>query len=413
MSNHRWSLLLLLSLLLSACSSAQQVAQSPPQSASSPPAATTAAPVPSASLSQTTLPPTLVPTTVAATELPETQTPNSTPSPAATEPLTAPTSMPTIAAATAPAVIAQGQEVLTIPAGSGPGQVGITATEGPPTFRIAADGSIRVMDTINKRLLFFNAATSSQPFKLAETLDLSLLKRPTDFVVTGKGDLYVLDAEAWAISHLSITGSELNNIPLNPATKGKFTTISLTADGRIFGLDRQTGYLLIDAAGPIAIEDQPASIVEGGATVRSNAIFSIVGDNTNPKIQSLLINYGGIAPATIALGPIDGEVTFLDINQGMEPYTVTTRESTLEVQRHSVDGQLMGAITLDRSGCRAVPRGVYVDRPGDVYTMCVGDQGVSIKRYVIVDAQGQPLPRYDQLVDRAPWAPGSLQSAPG
>lgn len=321
--------------------------------------------------------------------------------------------MPTLAAATAPAIIAQGQEVLTIPAGSGAGQVGISATDGPPTFRIAADGSIRVMDTVNKRLLFFSATTSSQPFKLTQALDLSFLKRPTDFVVTGKGDLYVLDAEAWAISHLSIGGAELNNIALNPATKGKFTTISLTADGRIFGLERTNGYLLIDSAGPIAIEDQPNAQVEGGATVRSNAIFSIVGDNSNQQRKSLIINYGGIAPATIPLGEIDDEVTFIDINQGMEPYILAAGDTTAEVQRFNVAGQLLGTLTLDLSGCRPVPRGVYVDRPGDIYTMCVGDQGVSIKRYVMTDAQGQPLPRFDQLVQSAPWSPGSLQSAPG
>ncbi|HEY0734920.1 MAG TPA: hypothetical protein VGD69_08420 [Herpetosiphonaceae bacterium] len=407
MSKHRWSLMLLLGVLLSACSPAQQVAQSPSQAPVSPPATTAAAPTP-APPTQTPVPPTLVPTLVAATEPPATQPP-ATQTPAATPTLSAATLAPTLAAATTPPVVAQGQEVLTIPAGSGSGQVGISTTDGPPTFRIAADGSIRVMDTLNKRLLFF----TGQPFKLTQTLDLSFLQRPTDFVVTGKGDLYVLDAEAWAISHLSIQGAELNNIALNPETKGKFTTISLTADGRIFGLERKNGYLLIDAAGPIPIEDQPNSQVEGSATVRSNAIFSIVADNSNQQRQSLLINYGGVAPATIPLGEVEGEVTFLDINQGMEPYTLVTRGTTAEVQRFSVDGLLLGTLTLDLSGCRAIPRGVYVDRPGDIYTMCVGAQGVSIKHYVMTDAQGQPLPRFDQLVQNAPWSPGSLQSAPG
>lgn len=409
--------MLLLGILLSACSPAQQVAQSPSQVPGSPPAATAAAPttVPATqtSVPPTLLPPTLLPTIVAATEPPATQPPATQPPatqiPASTPTLSAATTVPTLAAATTSAAGAQGQEVLAIPAGSGAGQVGIGATDGPPTFRIAADSSIRVMDTVNKRLLFF----TGQPFKLSQTLDLSFLKRPTDFVVTGKGDLYVLDAEAWAISHLSIQGAELNNIALNPATKGKFKTISLTADGRIFGLERTTGYLLIDAAGPIPLEDQPNAQVEGSATVRSNAIFSIVADNSNQQRQSLLINYGDIAPATIPLGEINGEATFLDINQGMEPYTLVTRGTKAEVQRFNVDGRLIGTLSLDLSGCRAIARGVYVDRPGDIYTMCVGEQGVSIKRYAMADAQGQPLPRFDQLVQNAPWSPGSLQSAPG
>jgi hypothetical protein len=410
MANYRWQIVLLLGVLLSACSLSQPVAEAPRPTAEAPPvAATSAATTVATSTPQLApaAPPTLVPTA-------------ESPPAAATEP---PASTPTIpptaesppAATTAPVptTIAQGEELLTIPAGSGSGQVGISATDGPPTFRIAADGSIRVLDALNKRLLFFNPGAAGQPFKLAQTLDLSFLQRPIDFVVTGKGDLYVLDAEGWTIDHLSISGKELNNIPLNPATKGKFSTISLTADGRIIGLNQNTGYLLIDAAGPIALEDQPNAQLEGSATVRSNAIFSIVGDNSNQRLQSLLINYGGVAPATIPLGEIDGQVSFLDVNQGMEPYVQITRGTVAEVQRYGVDGLLLGSISIDLAGCRQVARGIYIDRPGDVYTMCVTDTGVSIKRYVMADTQGQPLPRYEQLVDSAPWAPGSLQSAPG
>jgi hypothetical protein len=395
MSRKHWSLVLVLIGLLSACSPSQQTAQVPP--------ARTAEPVtaPATITPATAVPPTLVPATVP---------------PAATEPpITEPsaTTAPTAPQATPQAAVAQGREVLTIATGSDAGQVGITADDGPSTFRIAADGSIRVMDTVNKRLLFYSVSTASTPAKLTQTIDLSSLQRPTDFVVTGNGDLYVLDAEAWTLAHLSIDGKELNNIPLSPATKGKFTTISLTADGRIMGLAGTISYILAVGGGPIPLEDQPNAQIEGVFTVRSNAVFSIAADNDNPRLKSLLINYGGAAPGGIALGPIDAEVTFLDINQGMEPYVLVKHGTSVEVQRSSVAGQLLGSLSLDLAGCRPVARGMYVDRPGDVYTMCVSDQGVTIKQYSMVDAQGQPLPRYEQLVDSAPWAPGSLQAAPG
>jgi hypothetical protein len=402
MSRTKWSLVLMLIGLLSACGLSQQTAQVPPTGTAAPTTPATVVPAPAA----TEAPPTLVPATAlppAATEAP------------ALVPTTAPaaTEVPPIVTATAPPVVAQGREVLTIPAGNGANQVGVTANDGPTTFRIAADGSIRIMDTVNKRLLFFSVSTSSVPAKLTQTLDLSFLQRPTDFVVTGKGDLYVLDAEAWNIAHLSIDGKELNNIPLNPATKGKFTTISLTADGRIMGLADTTSYILATPGGPIPLEDQPHAQIDGVVTVRSNAIFSIAADSDNQRYKSLLINYGGAAPGGVALGDIDGQLTFLDINQGMEPYVLVKRGTNVEVQRSGVAGQLLGTLNLDLSGCRPVARGLYVDRPGDVYTMCVSDQGLTIKQYSMVDGQGQPLPRYEQLVDSAPWAPGSLQSAPG
>jgi hypothetical protein len=403
MSIRRWPLVLMLIGVLSACGSPQQTAQVPTTHTAAPTVAVAATVAPSPAA--TAVPPTLVPTDAptsppAATEPPAT----ATNVPAATE---LPTAVPTTAA------VAQGREVLAIPAGSGANQVGITADDGPTTFRIAADGSIRIMDTVNKRLLFFSVGTSSAPARLTQTLDLSFLQRPTDFVVTGQGDLYVLDAEAWYIAHLSIDGKELNNIPLNPATKGKFTTISLTADGRIMGLADTTSYILVVGGAAIPLEDQPHAQIEGVVTVRSNAIFSIVADSDNQRLKSLLINYGGAAPAGVALGDIDAQVTFLDINQGMEPYVLVKRGTNVEVQRSGVAGQLLGTLNLDLSGCRPVQRGVYVDRPGDVYTMCVSGQGLTIKQYSMVDVQGQPLPRYEQLVDSAPWAPGSLQSAPG
>jgi hypothetical protein len=312
-----------------------------------------------------------------------------------------------------PTAVSERRIVLTIPAGNGKGQVGVTADDQPPTFRIAADGSIRIMDTVNKRLLFFNRQASGTAYVSAQTINLSSMKRPTDFVVTGKGDLYVLDAEDWILEHLSIDGKKLNTIPLNPATKGAFTTISLTADGRIMGLAGQSGYILATSGGPIPLDDQPNAQLEGVVTVRSNALFSITPDSNQQRRQMLLINYGGIAPTEIDLGEVDGQVTFLDVNQGMEPYIVVSRGPATEVRRYNVTGELLGVLSLDRAGCRPATRGVYVDRPGDVYTMCVDEQGITIKQYSMVDAQGQPLARFEQLVEAAPWSPGNLQSAPG
>lgn len=298
--------------------------------------------------------------------------------------------------------------VLALKAGSGRGQIGITATDGPSAFRIAADGTIRIMDTVNRRLLFFNGRSG----RLASTIDLKFTKRPTDFVVTGQGDLYVLDAGAWTIEHLSIRGARLGTVPISAALKGRFSTLSLTADGRLVGLGTGQGYVLVNNGSPIPLDSQPRARVQGVVTVRSNALFSIAPDSTNRR-QSLLIDYGAIAPRGIDLGAVQGTAAFLDVNQGMEPYVAIQRRGSAELRRYAVDGQLLGTLTLDQSGARRALRPIYVDRPGAVYTMNVTRTGLTIQRYVMAGAGGRPLPLYSQLVTTAPWSPGSLQAAVG
>ncbi len=97
----------------------------------------------------------------------------------------------------------------------------------------------------------------------------------------------------------------------------------------------------------------------------------------------------------------------------MEPYIMLQKGSAFEVRRYSISGELLGTLTLDQQNCRPMSRSIYVDRPGDVYSMCVNEQGATITRYAMTDAQGQALPLFDELVTTAPWSPASLQATPG
>lgn len=439
-SRQRFCIILLLALSLSACSTgtanitptptAPYVAEGPPvtplTSATTAPNPPTIAPtqvptdVPTQPLTSAptdvpTTAPTLAPTQPAATEPPAdapTLAPAQTSPPA--DAVQVPTPLPPQAErtpASSGAAVADSTTVLRVAAGDGKGQVGITAQDGPSTFRIAADGSIRIMDTVNKRLLFFNGATGA----LAQTLDVSFLKRPTDFVVSGKGDLYVLDAEGWTIDHLAINGEELHNIPLSRELKGKFSTISLTADGRIIGLDARDGYTLITADGPVAPDDQPNNMVYGAYTVRSNASFVMAYDSPNVGERQLIVNDVAVAAGQgyFDLGKVQGMARFLDINQGMQPYVAITNNGQTEVRRFEVAGKLLGTLQVDQRDCRPTLRGLYVDRPGAVYRMCVSDTGLQIDRFVMTDTSGKALPLVDQLVTSLPWSPGNLQMAPG
>jgi hypothetical protein len=279
---------------------------------------------------------------------------------------------------------------------------------------VAADGSLRIMDTVNKRLLFYAPGHAGANGKLQRTIDLSSLEQPTDFAVTTVGDVFVLDAAAWALAMYTMDGAEQNITPLHPSLKGLFSTISLTADGSLWGVgENQHHSLIFDSSTAPADVTNDASY-GGAVTVRSAAYFAIERGQTSTSQAVLNIsNVGDGTPIQFKLGQIDGPATFLDVNQGMEPYILVQNGSVSKVRRYSVSGELRGTLILDQQGCRPMSRSIYVDRPGDVYVMCASAEGATITRYALTDADGQALPLFDQLVTTAPWSPASLQAAPG
>lgn len=145
---------LLLGLLLVACSG--QPAAQAPQNHELPGSSVAATPLPVTQAAVSPDPSGNVPARPA-TEQPVQPTlvptgSRTTPTSSSNAPSIPPTVSPT------PSIVV-GQVVLRVGSGSTPGSVGLTGQAGPSTFRVAADGSLRVMDTVNKRLLFYGQAT--------------------------------------------------------------------------------------------------------------------------------------------------------------------------------------------------------------------------------------------------------------
>lgn len=400
---------LLLGLALVACG-AQPVAQAPQGSAdtdsspaASPPPATAVVVVPTPTI-DTAAQPTAAPSVQA------TPVPTAEPTPSTTVSIK-PSITPSASTTAAPA---GGQVVLQVPAGNTSQAVGITAQAGPSTFRVAADGSLRFMDPVNKRLMFFEQGQAGANGKLQRTIDLASLQRPSDFAVSSVGDVFVLDVDGWALAMFTMDGTVQNVMPLHPSLRGLFSTISLTADGSLWGVGENTHYSLISDTPTSPADVTQDATFAGTVTVRSAAYFS-VGSRPENAIQSVLSisNVGDGTPIHYDLGQLDGRATFLDVNQGMEPYLLVQKDTVAEVRRYSVQGHLLGTLVLDQRNCRPTAGSVYVDRPGDVYVMCVNDNGATITRYAITDGDGQALPLFDRLVTTAPWSPAILQAAPG
>src|SRR5262245_3194711 len=85
-----------------------------------------------------------------------------------------------------------GQIILRLAPGSDIGQVGIsgqgTELKGPRTFRIGVDGTIRLLDNGNKRLLFFKPDGT-----LTHALPITAAQDPLDFIVDPQGHIFVFD----------------------------------------------------------------------------------------------------------------------------------------------------------------------------------------------------------------------------
>lgn len=93
-----------------------------------------------------------------------------------------------------PGALSTGTLLVTLPWGSGPGEVGLTRpaeglTRGPEALAVAPSGRIAVLDSVNKRVLFLDGGG-----RALGTTDLALAE--PRFVAVDDDRLYVLDCDA-------------------------------------------------------------------------------------------------------------------------------------------------------------------------------------------------------------------------
>jgi hypothetical protein len=113
----------------------------------------------------------------------------------------------------APLAVVQGEVVLRLSAGDGRDQVGIgrdvSGTNGPRAFRIGSDGTLRILDSVNKRVLFFG-----QNGKLLRTLKLDA--DPIDFIVDNQGEVFVYASDGGRnqVLHYDSRGKLIERLPV-------------------------------------------------------------------------------------------------------------------------------------------------------------------------------------------------------
>ena len=359
-------------------------APSPVPSAAPSPVPATEAPVPSA-----------VPSPVPATEAPA---PSAVPSPVPATEAPAPQLAP-----------ARGTTVLRLAIGSGPGQIG-WADGLQPTFRIGGDGTIRVLDPANKRVLFF--APDGKP---GRALALAEAQQPRDFIVNNAGEVFVFDMGAGDDAQVLRYGANGRLAARYPVSRG----ISVNAYGITLTADQT---LMLTGAGPrvwtvlhrgVAVppEAQPLTEQRGVASPRSPVLFNTL-DITPPTLDIVALS-GGITGDVLthvqqlAL-QLPAGASVVNVDREMNLYATTPFESEkqLDVWRLRPDGSVAGGARI-RTVCKLTARTFYIDQAGTAWTLCASPDGVTITRYQLLDAAGQPLPEAARAPAEVNWRPGA------
>jgi len=376
----------------------------------------------------------VVPTAIPApnaTAAPATQAPISvTLAPAATEEVATviPATEPPIAVATAtpaptqaepPLATADGQQVLQLAAGSGPNQVGISNdgsnTIGPRSFRIGADGTIRMLDNINRRVLFFD-----QGGKLTRTLRLDQMQDPVDFIVNNAGEVFVYGGAGGPNLEVLRYGPDGKITLRLPVSRGVSADgIMLTAGQDLMLVQgNQTFWTLLHQGVTVDPKIQPLTVQEGTVTPRSPAIFrTSPGENSALDLHAIGLNAGISGENVTEIGSLTtslpADARFFNVDRAMSVYFTrpSAEGDAVDVWRVMPDGTVAGSAHIVTGSCGASWRNFYVDQAGTAWTMCVDAQGASVTRYTLQDSSGQPLPEAAADAADVAWRPGARLTA--
>ncbi len=379
------------------------------------PAVPTAAIVPT---STSVAPPTGMPIATAAptaTIIAATETTVATEMPVATE---EPTVLPEPTAVVPVLAPVTGQQILKLSAGNGNDQVGIASADqsitGPRAFRIGADGSIRLLDNLNKRVLFFD-----QTGKLARTIAISEARDPQDFIVNNAGEVFIFDNGNNQVLRYNPKGALASTIPLSPGISASADGIMLNADQDLMLIQNNQSFWVVLHKGTIVPPELQALTMRSGVvTPRSPMAFQVTyAENHNPLLR--IVGLRGSQTSDL-IGEVDqreiqlpGDVQFFNVDRAMSLYFTRPAPDAagVDVWRVNPDGTPAGGAQLQTGACETSWRSLYIDQTGAAWTMCSSDSDVTITRYALLAPDGTPLPDAPNSAADVSWRPGARLDA--
>lgn len=306
---------------------------------------------------------------------------------------------------------AKGQPVLRVPGGSGAGQLG-TADGGPQSFRIGGDGTIRVLDSANKRVLFFG-----QDGAQGRAVTLSEAASPIDFIVNNDAEVFVFDGGAQPqVLRYGRNGKLKTRYPLNPDVGIESGAIGLTSEQTLmlFSHDSQRAWTVLHRDVAVPPQIQPLTEQRGLASPRSPVLFSTLQGQPQAVLRVVGLTGGANGSMLTEVQQVQtglpAQAQFFNVDRAMTLYFTRGDPGAGPVDLWRVDpgGTVLGGAQIDLSGCSGpTARKLYVDQEGQAWSMCSADSAVTFLRYSLLDPAGKPLPKAAAKAADVAWKPGA------
>jgi hypothetical protein len=308
-----------------------------------------------------------------------------------------------------------GQVVLQLSAGD---QIGVTSADGsvrgPRSFRIGADGSIRLLDNLNKRVLFFD-----QHGKLARTFPIAAAQDPQDFIVNNAGEVFIFDQGGSQVLRYGPQGQVTATIPLSPGVSASADGIMLTAGQDLMLVQgNQSFWVLVHQGATVPPELQPLTQRAGAVTPRSPVVFQTTANESQAAYLHVVGLRSGASGDMVSdvdgvLTQLPGDAQFFNVDRAMNLYftrSVPDAEA-VDLWRVRPDGTADGGARIVTGACGTSWRSLYVDQAGAAWTMCVAESGVTITQYPLLAPDGSALPAIAQNAAEVTWRPGARLDA--
>jgi hypothetical protein len=286
---------------------------------------------------------------------------------------------------------------------------------GPRSFRIGADGSIRVLDNVNRRVIFFDLSG-----KVTRTLRLDASQEAVDFIVNNAGEVFVYSGDGgptFKVLRFGPDGKLTAQLPVSPGVSADGIMLTAAQDLMLIQ-GNQTYWTLLHQGVTVDPKIQPLTMQAGAVTPRSPAIFrTLPGENGTVDLHAISLNAGISGENVIEVANLTtrlpADARFFNVDRAMNLYfTRTTPDGeAMDVWRVLPDGTIAGGAHILRGSCGASWRTFYVDQVGAAWTMCVDSQGATVSRYSLQDSDGQPLPEAAQEAADVAWKPGARLNA--
>jgi len=334
-------------------------------------------------------------------------------------PIAGATETPVPAATAQPLATVAGQVVLQLSAGAEAGQVGISNAGsnivGPRSFRIGADGTIRLLDNLNKRILFFD-----QNGKVTRALQLDATQEPIDFIVNNAGETFVYGGDGgpnFQVLRYGPDGKVTLQLPVSSGVSADGIMLTAAQD-LLLVQGNQTFWTLLHQGVTVDPKIQPLTVQEGAATPRSPTIFRTTpGENGTLDLHAIGLNAGISGENVMEIGGVTtslpADARFFNVDRAMSLYFTrpSAEGDAVDVWRVAPDGAVAGGGHIMTGSCGTSWRNFYVDQAGAAWTMCVDAHGASVTRYILQDSTGRPLPEAAKDAADVAWKPGAAQTA--